>query len=104
MLKNNADWIKNNPSYNILIQGHTDNRGSTKYNLGLGQDRASKVRAYLAYLEINPKRIATISYGEEKPEVNLNNEEAWAKNRRAELLVYKDDTPIQKDNIKEESI
>jgi len=82
-------WLKKNNYTNILIEGHTDDRGSVQYNLGLGQERASKVRRYLSYLGINPKRISTISYGEEKPAEIGENEEAWSKNRRAEILISK---------------
>lgn len=89
VLVNNAKWLKENPNYKVLIAGHTDQRGTLKYNLGLGQDRASKVRHYLSYLGIAADRIATISYGKERLLVNENNEEAYAKNRRAEFFVYK---------------
>jgi len=89
VLINNAKWLKNHPNYKVLVAGHTDQRGTIKYNLGLGQDRASKVRIYLSYLGISADRIATISYGKEKLYVNENNEEAYAKNRRAEFFVYK---------------
>jgi peptidoglycan-associated lipoprotein len=88
-LNENIKWLKANPDYNVLIEGHTDRRGSVKYNLGLGQERASKVRTYLSYFGINPTRLATISYGGEKPLSKIDNEEGWAKNRRAELKVYK---------------
>ncbi len=88
-LINNAKWLKENPNYKVLVAGHTDQRGTIKYNLGLGQDRASKVRLYLNYLGVSTDRIATISYGKEKLVANENNETAYAKNRRAEFYVYK---------------
>ncbi len=89
MLFENVKWLKSNPDYNILIEGHTDSRGSEKYNLGLGQKRASVVREYIAYLGVDAKRIGTISYGEEKPIDPAETDDAWSKNRRAEFLVYK---------------
>ncbi|MDR0676368.1 MAG: OmpA family protein [Elusimicrobiota bacterium] len=88
-LEQSAKWLKENTDYKILIEGHTDRRGSIKYNLGLGQDRASKVRSYLAYLGIDPGRIATISYGKEKLVSNENTEVGHAKNRRVEFFIYK---------------
>jgi peptidoglycan-associated lipoprotein len=89
ILSKNAKWLKENSSYKVLIEGHTDQRGSIKYNLGLGQDRASKVRLYLTYLGIEPERIATISYGKEKLVSMENSELGFSKNRRAEFFIYK---------------
>lgn len=88
ILDEHLKWLKENQNYNLLIEGHTDNRGSSQYNLGLGQERASKTRAYLSYFGINPARIATISYGEEKPASDGNEEASWAKDRRAEFRAY----------------
>jgi peptidoglycan-associated lipoprotein len=85
ILKENADYLNQNSSINIVIEGHCDSRGTTAYNLALGQRRAAKVKDYyVKQLNIAPERIATISYGEEKPVDAEENEEAWAKNRRAE--------------------
>ena len=89
VLDEHVKWMKAQTEYNILIEGHTDNRGSINYNLGLGQERATKVRSYLAYFGVSPTRIATISYGGEKPILNNSDEESWAKNRRVEFHVYK---------------
>ena len=75
-------WLKDNGNYKLLIEGYTDERGSIKYNLGLGQDRAVKVRIYISSLGINPNRIATISYGKEKPVSYGRTEEDYALNRR----------------------
>ena len=89
ILKENSKYLKENPSLNVVIEGHCDERGTTEYNLALGQKRAVKVKEYYVQLGINPNRIATISYGEEMPQDNRHNEAGWAKNRRAETKVLK---------------
>lgn len=86
-LKENEKYLKENPAVNIVIEGHCDERGTTEYNLALGQRRALKVKEYYVQLGIAPNRIATISYGEEMPAVKMSTESAWAKNRRAETKI-----------------
>ncbi|MDP3947874.1 MAG: peptidoglycan-associated lipoprotein Pal [bacterium] len=81
-----ASFLMKNPSIKIQIEGHTDERGTNEYNLALGQRRADSARKYLEDLGVSPKRIATLSYGEERPLDDGHNEEAWAKNRRAEFI------------------
>lgn len=71
----------------IVIQGHCDERGTTEYNLSLGQRRADGVLRYLAGLGVNPTKLAGVSYGEERPSVSGGDADAWAANRRAEILV-----------------
>jgi outer membrane protein OmpA-like peptidoglycan-associated protein len=66
-LKENADWIRANPAVTVQIEGHTDSRGSTEYNLSLGERRAKSVRQYLEGLGVESKRMTILSYGEEKP-------------------------------------
>jgi len=90
LLSNTALWLKKHKEYKILIEGHTDERGTTAYNLALGQERASKIRVYLTYLGIDPKTVATLSYGEEKPADLNSNEASWTLNRRADFLLFKD--------------
>ncbi len=85
-LLKNAQWLKENNSVRITIEGHADERGSDEYNLALGEKRATMVKRYLVGLGIAPERLSTISYGEEKPAVKGNDESAWSKNRRAEFL------------------
>jgi peptidoglycan-associated lipoprotein len=85
ILKENAHYLRNNTNIKIIIDGHTDNRGTIEYNLSLGQRRALKIKEYCVQLGISPNRIATISYGKERPIDKNNNELAWAKNRRAEI-------------------
>ncbi len=80
-----ADWLKNNPSKLVLIEGHCDERGTNEYNLALGDRRANSAKTYLTQLGINAARIYTISYGEERPAALGSTEAAWAKNRRGEF-------------------
>jgi len=83
ILKAKAEWMARNPHLNIVIEGHCDDRGTTEYNLALGERRAESVKRYLQDLGVAESRIRTISYGEERPLDPGNDEEAWAKNRRA---------------------
>jgi peptidoglycan-associated lipoprotein len=70
-----------------VIEGHCDERGTVEYNLALGQRRADAAMKYLADLGVNRAGIATVSYGKERPLDPGQNEEAWAKNRRANFTV-----------------
>ncbi len=83
ILRAKAEWMRRNPSLTIVIEGHCDNRGTTEYNLALGERRAESVKGFLIDLGIGDTRIRTISYGEERPLARGDNEAAWAKNRRA---------------------
>lgn len=85
-LAGNAQWMKSNPKTNIQIEGHCDNRGTIEYNLALGERRAQAVKNYMVGLGIPADRLNIISYGEEKPVMQGDTEEAWAKNRRANFL------------------
>lgn len=82
-LKGNADWLKANPSARVQIEGHCDERGTTEYNMALGDRRANAVKSYLAKLGIDKGRMETISYGEERPSDPGHDEAAWGRNRRA---------------------
>lgn len=86
ILKENAEWFKNNPGKRVRIEGHCDERGSVEYNLVLGQKRADSAKAFLVNLGIDPNLLETVSYGKERPIDPGHNEEAWAKNRRAHFL------------------
>jgi len=86
VLSDNSLWLKKNQDVEVLIEGHCDERGTVEYNMALGDRRAKAVRRYLMKLGVSGKRIATISYGEEKPVDFGHDENAWAKNRRAETL------------------
>lgn len=82
-----AAWLDTNPSVTLNIEGHCDERGTREYNLALGERRANSVRDYLVALGINPARLSTVSYGEERPAVLGSNESAWAQNRRGVFVV-----------------
>ena len=85
-LAENAEWIKGNGNATVQIEGHCDSRGSVEYNLALGERRAKSVKNYLVSLGVDSKRMTIISYGEEKPIVNGESEDAYAKNRRANFV------------------
>lgn len=82
-----AAWLETYPSVTLSIEGHCDERGTREYNLALGERRANSVRDYLVALGINPARLSTVSYGEERPAVLGSNESAWAQNRRGVFVV-----------------
>ena len=88
-LSSSATWLRGpqGSRYNLLIEGHTDERGTEQYNLALGDRRASIARDYLVTLGVNAGRIRTVSYGEERPFDPGHDETAWAKNRRAHLVL-----------------
>jgi peptidoglycan-associated lipoprotein len=87
LLKQKAMWLRDNPDASVVIEGHCDERGTNAYNLALGERRAESAKAFLVNLGISDARLTTISYGEEKPLDMGNNEEAWAKNRRAAFVL-----------------
>ena len=87
ILKANAEYLKSNDNFDILVEGNCDERGTIAYNLALGDRRASVVREYYALLGVPVKRIAVISYGSEKPVDPEHNDAAWQKNRRAETKI-----------------
>ena len=87
ILKENAVFLKNNPKMKIQVEGHCDERGTVEYNLALGERRANNTKKYLVFLGIPSDRISTISYGKERPLDKGHHEEAWARNRRAHIVV-----------------
>ena len=87
ILKANADYLLKHRASSTVVEGHCDERGTAEYNMALGQRRAQEVKKYLINLGISESTIKTISYGEERPLDPNNNEEAWAKNRRAHFVV-----------------
>jgi len=82
-----AAWLKQYPSKQVTVEGHADERGTREYNLALGAKRANAVRDYLIVMGIDPNRVETVSFGEERPAVQGSNEDAWAQNRRAVFVV-----------------
>lgn len=87
LLREKADWLKANPEYSIVIEGHCDERGTTEYNLALGERRASAAKQYLQDLGVESFRMTTVSYGEERPLDPGQNEMAYSKNRRAQFVL-----------------
>ena len=86
-LQQNAELIRKYPDWKVVVEGHTDERGSTEYNLALGERRASSVKDYYVNYGIAPDRIEIVSYGEERPAVEGHNEKAWSQNRRAVTVI-----------------
>ena len=89
-LAKKAKWLRANPKFSVRIEGHCDEQGTHEYNLALGDRRASAAAKYIEGLGISPAKVSTISYGEERPAVPGQDEEAWAKNRRAEFRLIKE--------------
>jgi len=86
-LQTNASWLRNNKNYLVLIEGHTDERGTAEYNVALGERRAKMTQNYLVSHGIDSRRISIISYGENRGQCSDATEECWAKNRRAHFRV-----------------
>ena len=82
-----AEWLVRNPTVNVTIEGHADERGTREYNLALGDRRANAARDYLQSRGVDSSRMQTISWGKERPAVEGSNESAWAQNRRAVTVV-----------------
>ncbi|MBW1998138.1 MAG: peptidoglycan-associated lipoprotein Pal [Deltaproteobacteria bacterium] len=89
VLVKKAEWLRKHPEYNVVIEGHCDERGTNEYNLALGERRANAAWRFLNALGISGERMSTISYGEERPLDPRHNPEAWAKNRRDEFKLVK---------------
>jgi peptidoglycan-associated lipoprotein len=87
VLARKVDVLNQVPEITIRIEGHADERGTVEYNLALGERRANAAREYLVNAGIDPDRIATISYGEERPAVDESNEAAWSQNRRDDFVI-----------------
>jgi peptidoglycan-associated lipoprotein len=85
-LSTTADFLKKYASIKVTIEGHCDERGSTEYNLGLGDRRANAVKQYLVSLGISADRIGTVSFGKEKPFCMEHNEACWQQNRRGHFV------------------
>jgi len=87
LLKENAALLMKYPKMKIQVEGHCDERGTSEYNLSLGERRADSVMKYLFSLGISRDRISTISFGEERPFDPSHTEEGWSKNRRAHIVI-----------------
>lgn len=86
-LRENAEIMKKRADVKVEVQGHADERGTNEYNLALGDKRAQAVKDYLVRSGVDAARIATVSYGEEKPLTEADSETGFSKNRRAEFRV-----------------
>ena len=86
VVANHSAYLNKNTSRKILIQGNTDERGGTEYNLALGQKRAEAVRRSMAALGVAESQMEAVSLGEEKPKATGSDEAAWAENRRADIV------------------
>jgi len=82
-----AAWLRQHPTVTVTVEGHADERGTREYNIGLGERRAASAKNFLVSLGIDARRVATISYGKERPAVIGSNEAAWSQNRRGVMVV-----------------
>jgi peptidoglycan-associated lipoprotein len=87
ILAADAAWLKAYPTVKILIEGHCDERNTEEFNLALGWRRANAAKAYLVSLGVSAERIATISYGEERPFATCHDESCWSQNRRVHFVI-----------------
>jgi peptidoglycan-associated lipoprotein len=86
-LEQNAEYLTNNPSAKVVIEGNCDERGTNEYNLALGERRAINAKTYLNELGIEEYRIRTVSYGEERPLFTGQDEFSWSQNRRNDFVL-----------------
>ena len=82
-LESQANWLKSTPGFQLLIEGHCDERGTREYNLALGERRGNAVKEFLASLGVDAGRLTVISYGKEKPVNPKSSPLAWSQNRRS---------------------
>ena len=87
ILEQKAAWLQDNADASVQIEGHCDERGTSAYNLALGERRANAVQQYLTVLGVDVDRLSTISYGEEQPLDPGHDEAAWSRNRRAHFVL-----------------
>lgn len=87
IIKGKADYLRANPEIKVTVEGHCDDRGTDAYNIALGERRAESVKIFLVDLGIGSHRLNTVSYGKERPIVAGNNEDSWARNRRAQFVI-----------------
>lgn len=87
ILKSNIQILKDNPTLNVQVEGHCDERGGVQYNLALGEKRANAVKQQIQAGGIAASRLSMISMGKERPVDTGSNEQAWARNRRANFVI-----------------
>ncbi|MEA3359039.1 MAG: peptidoglycan-associated lipoprotein Pal [Thermodesulfobacteriota bacterium] len=90
ILKEKADYLKDNPNVRIRIEGNCDERGTNEYNLALGERRANSANKFLVSLGVSPDQIEIVSYGEERPLALGHSKGAWAQNRRDDFEIITD--------------
>ncbi|MFK3738691.1 peptidoglycan-associated lipoprotein Pal [Massilia sp. TN1-12] len=86
VVENHSAYLTKNTGRKVLIQGNTDERGGTEYNLALGQKRAEAVRKAMTALGVSDGQLEAVSLGKEKPKAEGHDEAAWAENRRADIV------------------
>ncbi len=87
-LNKQVDWLNKYPNTIFTVEGHADERGTSEYNLALGDRRAHSVRKHILASGVSKSRISTVSFGKERPDVMGHNEAAWGKNRRAVTVIH----------------
>tara|TARA_S200000501_G_C20860576_1_gene759576 strand:- start:1356 stop:2045 length:690 start_codon:yes stop_codon:yes gene_type:complete len=88
IIEAHGSFLLSNPKINIVIQGNTDERGGSEYNIALGQKRAESVKRILSLMGVNDNQLEVVSLGKEKPKVLGSNEAAWAENRRVDIIYW----------------
>ncbi len=88
-IEGNGDFVKSNSSIRVRIEGNCDSRGTSEYNLALGERRAQNAQKYLVNLGVDPARLFTVSWGEEKLLLYGHDELSWAQNRRDDFVIIK---------------
>ena len=86
-LQKNATWMNRWTSTRVTVEGHADSRGTSEYNLALGERRAAAVKTYMVSLGVDEARINTVSFGEERPICTEENEACWSQNRRGQFVI-----------------
>ena len=86
MVERHGRYLREHEGVHLVVQGNTDERGSSEYNLALGQKRADAVKKTMALMGVPESQVETISFGKEKPRNPGHDEAAWAENRRADLV------------------
>jgi len=88
-LTQTAQFLRSYPQLKVVLEGHCDERGSTEYNLALGDRRAAAAKQFLTSLGISADRMETVSYGKERPFCSASTEDCWKQNRRAHIVMAK---------------
>ena len=87
MLRNKGEILRNHPGVQLRMEGHADERGTSEYNIALGNERAEAVIRFLADFGLDAARFSAVSYGEERPLAQGSSESSWERNRRVEFVI-----------------